>query len=494
MLIPNFRQLLTLKAKAYEDLKLFSLVKNISDFELENSLIESLEKMAKLSSHVGKNPNSGLLTFAGSMQNDDVHMLQDALSHHVSRYKTALKSMHASTDQSDRKKMRSIADQHLSKIVPLVHLAARSEPHSNGRISADVPPIRAWQANYTGHHKFKDYPAVATHPDGKITIKDPVRGNKEYTGRPNAELIGTEGWGGRPSASGRQAGHNHNNSRSSVDYRYLEMPINQNHPEAAETHHKGGFPFEDIRIGSAEDVAAGGGHIHVEDVPNIDSYVPHEFDAHPVHSIFDIPDSKFTDSQKSKFINDLNNWKNSQSYEDFLNRHAALEESSPDAYAKRGTEKPGHHFEGIPLIKQPRHAMPPSQVEEMSPQGAATDHLISYVDPMMPTEPKRDSPARSQQKRAVSPPVSQEPDDVPYSPVKTSGPAPVVTPKETPQQIPPKKDTILRKPAETASVVDQSKAINPLEEVPDEFKNTMSRKEWLSLPLAIRSKIISNKK
>lgn len=505
MFISNFRELLTLKAKAYKNLELLTLVKGLSNSELHDSIIESLEKMAKLSAHVGKNPNSGLLAFAGSMQNDDVHMLRDALSHHVSRYKSALKGMHASADQGERKKLRSIADQHLSRVVPLAHLAARAEHHSNGRIAADLPPIRAWQANYTGHHKFKDFKPVRVHPDGKVSILDPVRDNKEYTGRPNAELIGTEGWGGRP-GSGRPTGHNHNNSRSMVDYRYLEMPVNQNHPEAATTHHKGGFPFEDIRIGSESEVAAGGGHIHVEDVPKIEAYVPHEFDSHPINSIFDIPDSKFTDTQKTKFAADFSRWKNSPQYENFINRHEALESADPESYSKRGAEKPGHHFEGIPLIKQPRHAMLQGEAQESSPEELANDHLISYVDPMTPPEAPVNQPAAS--KKAISS-AYQGPEDVPYSPNQQARsnvvrrPAEVVTSaQQAPAQARP---NVIRRPAEVVTPTEQAQTqqmptqaarsnLNPVDVLPEELKDTMGQKDWMALPLNIRLKFLRSKK
>lgn len=499
MLTSNFRELLAVKAKAYQNLDLLRLVKSLSASTLEEYIIESLEKMAKLSSHVGRNPNSGLLAFAGSMQNDDVHMLKDALSHHVSRYKSALKDMHASTDQNQRRKLRGIADQHLSRIVPLAHLAARAEPHSDGRISADLPPIRAWQANYTGHHKFKDYPAIRTHPDGKISVMDPVRDHKEYTGRPNAELIGTEGWGGRPSSAGRTPGHNHNNSRSTPDYRYLEMPINQNHPEALDTHHRGGFPFEDMRIGSADEVASGGGHIHVEDIPNIDSYVPHEFDVHPINSIFDIPDSKFTDAQKTKFASDFSRWKDSPNYENFLNRHEALEASDPDAYNKRGSSKPEHHFEGIPLIKQPRHAMAPDEIEEPSPENIASDHLISYIDPMSPPDAPIELP--SSKKQVKTSPAYTGPEDIPYSPgdgAKTNvvrRPAEIVPSSEQA----PARPSVIRRPAEAvpqpqqtqAKVQAESSSTDP-DKLPEKFKGAITQKDWNNLSPALRAQLLKS--
>jgi len=510
MFISNFRELLTLKAKAYKNLELLTLVKGLSEPTLEGYIIESLEKMARNSDAIGKNPNSSLLAWAPDIQNDDIFMLKDALGHHISRYKSALKGFHASTDPNQRRKLRSIADQHVARIVPLVHLAARAGRHSNGKLIEDTPPIRAWQSNYTGHHKFKDFKPVEVHPGGKVTIFDPLRG-REYTGDPEDDLIGTTGWGGRPSVSGRKPGHNHNKSRSTPDYRYLEMPKNKNHEKARQTPHEGGFPFEDIRIGSESEVAAGGGHLHIEDIPNIDSYVPHEFDFHPINSIFDIPHQKFTEAQAAKFASELAQWKNSHHYENFLNRHEALEAADPKAYAKRGSSKPtGHHFDGIPLIRQPRHAMLPGEAQEPSPEELANDHLISYVDPIAPPDT---SIAQAVASPKAAPYTSRVLEEVPYSPNQQSRsnvvrrPAEVVTPaQQAPAQARP---SVIRRPAEIVGQAQAQQApaqaqqapaqaarsnLNPVDVLPEEFKDVMSQKDWMALPLNLRLKFLRSKK
>jgi protein-arginine kinase activator protein McsA len=495
MLTSNFRELLAVKAKAYQNLELLKLVKSLSASTLEEYIIESLEKMARNSDHIGKNPNRSLMTFAKDIQNDDILMLKDALGHHISRYKSALKAFHAATDKDQRRKLRSVADQHVSRIVPLVHLAARVGRHSNGKLIEDTPPIRAWQANYTGHHKFKDFKPISVDAQGKVTVFDPVRNAIKGPGKPENELIGTEGWGGRPSASGRKPGHNHNNSRSTPDYRYLEMPKNKNHDKAWQTPHTGGFPFEDIRIGSEDEVAKGGGHLHIEDVPNVDSYVPHEFDYHPINSIFDIPDYKFTPEQEAKFSSDLGAWKNSHHYENFLNRHEALEAADPDAYARRGTSKPSeHHFEGVPLIKQPRHAILPHEVIEPSPEELANDHLISYIDPISPPQQSAEMPSSSRQAKSA-PAKLAELEDIPYSP--SSGakanvvrrPAEIVPP---PEQA-PARPNVIRRPAEAVAPPEQAPAqASPtnIDKLPEKLKGTITQRDWENLPPLLRLKFL----
>jgi hypothetical protein len=391
MELKSFREILIKKTE--DNPRLQNLIKYVRDDVIISGVIESLEKMARLSRAAARNPNGPLLEFAGRMGDDDVHMLKDAIGHHISHYKNALERMHASEDDGEKSKFRTIADQHLSRIVPLAHLAARSEHHSKGRIAADLPPIRAWQANYTGHHKFKDYPAVDTNAEGKVRVYDPVRGAVTNYSDPNKEIIGTEGWGGRPSGS-RKAGHDYNKSRSTPDWRYLEMPINSNHEESKSTTHKGAFPFEDIRVGSPSEIDSGGGHPHIEKVdPKIDSYVPHEFDQHPINNIFDVSDSKISDAQRVKFANDLDNWKDSEHYNNYIDRHDKLESSNPAEYKLRGAKKPGHLFEGIPLSKQPDHAVSTamSTPEKTISTPSAVSKPVTAAQPIktqpQPTEP-----------------------------------------------------------------------------------------------------------
>ena len=348
--LKGFRDILLKKAEG--DSRLEILVESIGQDRLANKVIESLKKMARLTAAAGRNPNSALSAYAGKMDDSDVAQLRDALGHHVSHYRGALKAMHGATDPTEKGKLRSVADQHLNKIVPLSHLAARAERHSNGRIAADLPPIRAWQANYTGTHKF---PNSSLDANGKSTVTDPVTGETVGPGPPGEELIGTEGWGGRASKS-KKAGHDQNKSRATPDYRYLEMPAHPEHDSLSETTHRGGFPFEDIRVGSPNEVDAGMGHLHLPDTGEVKQYVPHEFDQHPINDIFDVPEGKLSPEKKAKFAEDLANWKGSKHHAAWLDRHEALEDADKESYGARGKVKPSHHFEGIPLLEQPEHA------------------------------------------------------------------------------------------------------------------------------------------
>jgi hypothetical protein len=351
MELKSFRQILL--KKAADDEQLQDLLEYIRDDLLADRVVESLKKMARLSHAAARNPNSALFHYAQQLSGGDVAQMRDALGHHISHYRGALKAMNEAKTPEEKAKIRGVADQHLNKIVPLAHLAAKMEHHSNGAIAADLPPIRAWEANYTGAGEKHKFPRNAPLVGGKVSYVDPVTGVTRQ-GRPGIELEGTQGWNRRLRT--RPAGHDQNKSRGVYDYRYLEMPPHGAHEGVNDTNHRGGFPFEDIRVGSGDEVSAGGGHLPIEDVGNVTQFVPHEFDQHPIHDVFDIPDAKLTPEQRTDFVNRLNQWESSPNFQDWVTRHEKMSNDNPEAYAARGTKKPSHHFEGLPLADQPGHA------------------------------------------------------------------------------------------------------------------------------------------
>jgi hypothetical protein len=377
MELKSFREILLKKAEG--DPRLEILVECIGQDRLTSQIFESLQKMARLTAAAARNPNSALDSYAGKMDSSDVNQLRSALGHHVAHYQGALKAHHAATDPAQKTNLRTVADKHLEKIVPLAHLAARAERHSNGVMAADLPPIRPWQANYTGTHVFPtNAPRDAS---GKVTTQDPVTGRTVGPGVPGKELIGTEGWGGRPTAA--RPGHDQNKSRGTHDYRYLEMPPHGKHPLLSETNHRGGFPFEDIRVGHPSDVDAGGGHLHLPETPDVSKYTPHAFDEHPIHSIFDTPESKISPEKKAKFAEDLANWKSSPHHQGWLDKEEASENEDLGAHMARGSTKPSHVFQDIPLRDQPEHARgsdPAAAEEAAAPEAQAA----SPADPQKP--------------------------------------------------------------------------------------------------------------
>jgi hypothetical protein len=363
--LQSFREILLKKAEG--DPRLELLVEYVHQDRLADAVIESLRKMARLTHHAARNPNSALFHFASNMNEGDVHQIRDALGHHISHYRGALKTMHAAKDPTEKQSARTAADMHLNKIVPLAHLAAKAAHHSGGMIDADLPPIRPWEANYTGagaNHKFST--TLPKDDKGRVHQLDPLT-NRERKGRPGVEFEGTQGWNRR--ITSRPKDHKQDESRGVHDYRYLEMPPHGAHEALSETHHRGGFPFEEIRVGSGPEVASGGGHLPIEDVGEVKQFVPHEFDSHPIHNVFDMPDKALADepNRLENFVNAHKDWESTPKFQDWLSRYGQAHEANPD----RGLSKPSHVFEGIPLQDQPKHVK--EAVDQSNTQSASPD-------------------------------------------------------------------------------------------------------------------------
>jgi len=147
MELKSFKEILLKKAEGNPYLQ--TLIKYAKDDLLAEEVIESLLKMAEPSAAMGRGANSALTSFAGHMDNSDVEQMRDALGHHVSHYRGALKSMHAAQDPAQKAKLRGVADQHLNQIVPLMHLAGRAGKHSGGKMTLDYHTTTPWESNYT---------------------------------------------------------------------------------------------------------------------------------------------------------------------------------------------------------------------------------------------------------------------------------------------------------------------------------------------------------
>ncbi len=106
--LKSFRELLLKKADGNPTLQ--TIIDVMKDDLIANKVIESLEKMARPQASMGRSANAAVTAFGNQMKNKDVEMMRDALSHHVSHYKSALKNG-----------QREIADKHLNQIIPLMH-------------------------------------------------------------------------------------------------------------------------------------------------------------------------------------------------------------------------------------------------------------------------------------------------------------------------------------------------------------------------------------
>lgn len=322
MELDSFKSILLRKADGNKNL--FELLNNLEEDILVNSVVDALEKMAKPTHLTGINANGPITSFGANLDKTDTTQLRDALSHHLSHYKAALKAHHAAPEGPDKSKMRQVADQHLEHALPLMHLAARASAHSKGKLGIDYPPLAPWETNYT---------TLERNPNGRF--------------KRDAKLLRA-----RPS---KNAKRNDPNSTAIPDYRYLEMPPHPGHDAISKMPHSGGYPWEEVQVGAPADIDAKKAYLHIEDVPDKKEYTPHEFDQHPIRGVADVQADHLTPEAAQAHATDLVNWRGSEHHKKWMEGQKSKFTADKDGYMKRGQTKGPHFYEGIPLQEQPGH-------------------------------------------------------------------------------------------------------------------------------------------
>ncbi len=324
MILDSFKSIILRKAEGNNGL--YSLISNLDEETLVDSVVDALEKMAKPTQLTGVNANGPITSFGANLDKTDTTQLRDALGHHLSHYKAALKEHHAAPEGPVKTHMRQVADKHLEHVIPLMHLAARAAAHSNGKLSIDYPPLAPWETNYT---------TLQTAKTGKNRLlRDP-------------KLLRV-----RPSKTSKRTDPN---STAIPDYHYLEMPPHPGHDAVSKMPHTGGYPWEEIQVGSPADIDAKKAYLHIEDVPDKKEYTPHEFDQHPIRSIADVQAAHLTPEAMQSFADSSSNWRSSEPHKQWLEGQKAKFTADKEGYMKRGQSKGSHFYEGIPLQEQPAH-------------------------------------------------------------------------------------------------------------------------------------------
>lgn len=312
MKFDSLRELLLRKT---EDPILRTFIMSMKDEVFIDKVVESLQKMARPHASMGRGANAAITAFANQLTNKDIAMIRDALAHHISHHKAALKAG-----------KRDVADMHLNKIVPLMHLIARAAPHSGGSLDIDYVPLEPWESNYT---------TLDRRPEtGKL-------------------IEGTKGLGRRPKKSTGQS--KYGISRSVPDYRYLEMPAHPGHPDMRNSPHRGGYPFEEIQVGDPIKIDNKQAYLHIRDVEPQDKFTPHPFDYHPIHAVADLKQDNLTLEHMKRFVDAMNKWHESEHHANWMNSLKERFTKDPEGFTKAGTVKPPHHFEGLPLHEVPPH-------------------------------------------------------------------------------------------------------------------------------------------
>ena len=320
MELKSFKEILLKKADGNPYLQ--TLIKYAKDELIADEVIEALQKMAEPSAAMGRGANHAVTSYAAGMKPVHVEQLRDALGHHISQYRGALKAHHAATDPAEKAKLRGIADQHLERIVPLLHLAGKASKHSGGQMVLDYPSMTPWETNYTTTERL---------PNGKL---------KE----------GTKDLGRRLAPNARA-----DNPRAVRNYRYLEMPPHPGHAMTEKMPHKGGYPFEEIQLGSPAKRDVGQAYLPIEDVKDVKEYVPHAFDAHPVNRFMDYAQHELGPEHHEQINAGLANWPESEHHKKWLENQKAKHAANPEAYKARGHSKPAHVYQDIPLSEMTHH-------------------------------------------------------------------------------------------------------------------------------------------
>ena len=369
MELDSFKAILLRKAE--DNQSLHSLITDASEEFLVNSVVDALEKMAKPTNLTGTNANAPITSFGANLDRTDTTQLRDALGHHLSHYKAALKAHHAAPEGPEKTKMRQVADQHLEHALPLMHLAARAGAHSQGKLGIDYPPLAPWETNYT---------TLERNPNGRF--------------KRDAKLLRA-----RPA---KNAKRNDPNSTAIPDYRYLEMPPHPGHDSVSKMPHSGGYPWEDVQIGSPADIDAKKAYLHIEDIPDKKEYTPHEFDKHPIRGVADTQADHLTPEAMQEHAAAVQGWRGSEHHKQWMEGQKQKYAADKEGYMKRGQSKGPHFYEGIPLQEQPGHihsvpAQPKFQAAETNSapvaqasttQAVAPKIKKSPAPPITPTEPQ----------------------------------------------------------------------------------------------------------
>lgn len=322
MELKNFKEILLKKAEGNAYLQ--TLITYAKDDFIIEEVMESLLKMAEPSAAMGRGANHAVTTYGSTMKPVHVEQLRDALGHHISHYASALKAHHESADPEEKKKLRAVADQHLDKIIPMMHLAGRAAKHSHGQLVLDYPSTTPWESNYTTTDRHAH--------NGKL---------KE----------GTKDLGRRPAKSANRSV----NVRAVPDYRYLEMAPHPEHAMTEKMQHKGAYPFEEIQLGSPAKRDLGQAYLPIRDVGKVTEYTPHPFDNHPVNKLADHSEKDLLPEHRENFNKEAASWVDTEHHKKWMDNQKSEYQKNPEEYKKRGTTKPAHVFKDIPLRPQPEN-------------------------------------------------------------------------------------------------------------------------------------------
>ena len=294
MKLNNFKEILLKKSS--DNISLQSFIYHMKDDYLVDYVYESLQKMAaNKGGH--KRPNMALTAFANSIKPGHADMIHDALSHHATKYKSALKAqkaLAAAGKTEEAAQARKVANSHMGSFYKTVHMLDKilhdgNKNHTPGGDSLTMHVIdpKPWERNkYTGRSQSKGE-------------SSPYKQDHYSTD--------TKGW-----------------ARDTSDYSFLENAPHHSYVEEIHGHgHSKAYPLEETKIN--------GKHIDIDDKDQYSGqYTPHVFDSHPVFQVYKKSNEDLKGPAAVKFMMDSMNF-DKGNLKDFMDKY--------NPHPERGSKK-----------------------------------------------------------------------------------------------------------------------------------------------------------
>jgi hypothetical protein len=333
MELENFRELLLKKSA---DSSLDNLIRFVHDDLLAHVVIESLEKMA-VAKHKGDKANVAVRQFATHMDpHSEPVMMHDALSHHASRYKAAL-----------RDGRQDLANQHMRQIYKTMDMGTKTEKHTQGKLHLSFVEPKPWERHAKSKQYDADHPLVSA---GKRKAGDFVTDTTGFS-----KMHGPK-----------------------QDYKFLQNAPHESYgDETSKSGNTGAYPLEKIRVN--------GKYLHIDDVPKeeLHGFEAHPFDKHPIMDHFHGSAHKRTPEQDADFLKKQREWPTSDHSNAFWDKHEKLEAADPEAYGKRGA-----------AVASPVHGEPDEQPAPTPTPATATSATTPATTPK--EEKKSGRPSQEQ--------------------------------------------------------------------------------------------------
>jgi len=311
-MLDNFKTLLLRKSVDNKDLEV--LIKFMKEEVLADIVYESLEKMARIKSK-GDAANFPLRDFATEMDPEhEPNMLHDALSHHASQYKAALKAGE-----------QGVANHHADKIYKLMDMADKAQKHTNGKLSVEAVSPHAWERNSKPDQYNEKHQAAykAAKDSGKVESgaklsTDEKKGMLLDAGKRKLGqfVTDTKGWSHRPS-----------------DFSFLQQAPHEAYAKEINKHgNNQAYPIEKIKVN--------GKHLDIQDIPEQAlSTEDHPFDKHPIMEHFDEPAKNRTEAKDLQYVKDRDAFHTSPHMDKYFSSQESKEAADPEAFKNMG-QKP----------------------------------------------------------------------------------------------------------------------------------------------------------